>query len=69
MHGEPLASAVSVVSVTRSIPTSEVMDENAGEHVELVACLRLDRHVAHLAVRLELGEDTLLRSPPFYEYC
>ena len=47
--------------------TSEVVSENAGEHVELVPNPRLGRHVAHLAVRLELGEDALLRAPPFVE--
>ena len=43
------------------------MSKNAGEHVQLVPNPRLDRHVAHLAVRLELGEDALLRAPPFVE--
>ena len=36
---------------------SEVVSKNAGEHVQLVPNPPLDRHVAHLAVRLELGKD------------
>ena len=39
---------------------SEVVSKNAGEHVQLIPDPRLDRHVAHLAVRLELGKDALL---------
>ena len=45
----------------------EVVSENAGEHVQLVSNPRLDRYVAHLAVRLELGKDSLLRPPSFVE--
>ena len=37
------------------------------EHVQLVSNPRLDRYVAHLAVRLELGKDSLLRPPSFVE--
>ena len=46
---------------------SEVVSKNAGEHVQLIPDPRLDRHVAHLAVRLELGKDALLRAPSFVE--
>ena len=47
--------------------TSEVVSKNAGEHVQLVPYPRLDRYVVHLAVRLELGEDALLRATSFVE--
>ena len=43
------------------------MSENAGEHVQLVADSGPDRYVIHLAVRLELGEDALLRATAFVE--
>ena len=43
------------------------MSENAGEHVQLVADSGLDRYVIHLAMRLELGEDALLRVTAFVE--
>ena len=46
---------------------SEVVSKNSGEHVQLIPDPRLDRHVAHLAVRLELGKDALLRAPSFVE--
>ena len=39
---------------------SEVVSEDAGEHVQLVADPGLDRYVVHLAMRLELGEDAFL---------
>ena len=45
----------------------EVVSEDASKHVELVPDLRLDRHVAHVAVRLELGKNALLRTPCFVE--
>ena len=41
---------------------SEVLSKNAGEHVQLIPDGRLDRHVTHLAVRLELGKDALLQT-------
>ena len=46
---------------------SEVVSEQAGEHVELVAHPGLDRHVVHLAVRFEFGEDALLGASTFVE--
>ena len=46
---------------------SEVVSNNAGEHVQLVADPGLDGYVVHLTMRLELGEDTLLRTAAFVE--
>ena len=45
----------------------EVVGKDAGEHVELVADPCPDRYVIHLAVRLEFGEDALLRPATFME--
>ena len=43
---------------------SEVVSKNTGEHVQLIPDPRLDRHVAHLAVRLELDAQLASRYPP-----
>ena len=47
--------------------SGEVVGKDAGEHVRLVSDPGSDRYVIHLAMRLELGEDTLLRSPALVE--
>jgi len=41
--------------------------ENGGKHVELIAHTRGDRHIVHLAVRLEFGKDPLLRPTTLVE--
>ena len=46
---------------------SEVVGKNAGKHVQLVAGPNPDRHVIHLAMRLEFGEDALLRPSTLME--
>src|SRR3972149_1622246 len=45
----------------------EVVGEQAGQEVEWVAASAAHRHVAHLAVALELAEDTFLRTAAFVE--
>ena len=43
------------------------MSKDAGDHVQLVADSDLDRYVIHQAMRLEFGEDALLRTTSFVE--
>ena len=45
----------------------EAVSNKAGEHLQLVADPGLDRDVIHLAMRLEFGEDTLLRTAAFVD--